>query len=345
MFSGWVYEGSEVLGDTVITTRFEALPRAFVADGIGYELLSDGALAVTGCDSGIKTIVIPESVSYAGSTCSVGTIGEGAFDGCAVLDENGSAAEFSADTMAGHKYTADSEGNLAVHVPKVNGFIREDGLLYRITSNSGSKEVVLKGFDGDSSTEELVVPASVSYLGFEWAVAEVASKAFMGNTDIVYLNCSVDVGFKAFARCTSLEEVVAFGSISSYSFHGCASLIEASFEGDASKIGVSAFSGCSSLSYTNIESVKVVGKHAFYGCFSMRDADLSATTRIGYGALTGTNLYSVLFSGDLSKVDAKAFFRYRFYDEDGARLSVSAEDLAGKEFVGERKVMKRGNAC
>ncbi len=289
--------------------------------------VSDGAFA--GCDS----------LDYVIFDRGLGAISDTAFD-CTFLDESGSKVDFDADAMAGHKYTADTDGNLAVYVPAVNGTIRDDGLVYRITSNGDSKDVVAKGFDSGVSMTDVSIPAAVDYLGFRWAVTGVASKAFMGNTDIEKVACPANIGYKAFANCTSIDEIrLAGASVGCYAFFGCTSLSKATLEDTVLSIGTSAFSGCKNLEMINLEGVQTIAKHAFYGC-ALTTADLSVATSIGYGAFTGNDLQSVTFSQDLSDVDAKAFFRYAFQDADGTKLSVTAENLAGTAFAGQDKVLK-----
>ena len=68
-------------------------------------------------------------------------------------------------------------------------------------------------------------------------------------------------------------------------------------------------------------------------------ADLSSAEAVGYGAFTGNDLREVAFSPGLESVDPKAFFRYSFYGADGAKLPVSASNLAGKAFEGSGKVL------
>jgi hypothetical protein len=193
----------------------------------------------------------------------------------------------------------------------------------------------------DESATELVIPASISYLGFEWEVASIASKAFMGNGKLESVTIAADVGYRAFSRCPNLTYVDLIGasSVGSYAFSGCKALETVHNNGTLESIGTSAFSGCASLSDIDLYSVQSVGKHAFYCCGSLTSADLSGAESIGYGAFSGTGLQDVIFGSSLKSVDPKAFFGYAFYD-GGMKIKATVKNLGDRHFTGEGKVLR-----
>ena len=287
-----------------------------------------GAGAFDGC-SALSYVVFNETLEE---------VGDGAFEGCVFLGEDGQAMDFGIEAMSGHKFTGENASSLAMYVPSAGGTITSDGLAYKITGDGEAKTVYVCRL-ADPSMKDLDIPASVRYLGFDWTVTSVGSKAFMGNRTVASVASAVDVGFKAFANCSGLTRVTLDGadSLGSYAFANCGSLAEAEL-GTVSDVGASAFSGCRSLSKADLSGVRTIGKHAFYGC-ALTAADLSSATSIGYGAFTGTDLREATFCDGLEVVDSKAFFRYAFKDQDGARIAVDADCLAGKTFEGSDKVL------
>ena len=285
---------------------------------------SIGAGAFAGCGS-LRYVLFNETLEAVASD---------AFDGCVFHGEDGAEMGFSIDAMSGHKFTGRDSSRLNMYVPPVAGTISYGGVDYRIVDNGESKTITAVGLADDTLTE-LDIPASVRYLGFDWDVAGIASKAFYGNSTITSVTSAVDVGFKAFANCSALESVALDGaaSLGAYAFASCASL-ESVDLGGVTAIGESAFSGCKSLAQIGLGGVVSVGEHAFYGCKALAEADLGSAESIGYGAFTGTSLQKVTFSTSLSNLDKKAFFGYSFYDLDGSKLSVDAAYFAGKTFAG-----------
>ena len=287
-----------------------------------------GAEAFSGC-SALSYVVFCDTLEEAG---------EGAFDGCAFLGEDGEPMEFGIGAVSGHKFTLTDASTLGMYVPAPGGTISSGGIAYKITG-SGEDKAVYACRLADASLTEIDVPAFVRYLGFDWEVTSVGAKAFYGNGSITGATVAVDVGSKSFANCRGLESVTLAGAgkVGPYAFFGCTSLASADI-GSVSALGESSFSGCRSLADVDLSKVVTVGKHAFYNCALTR-ADLSSAEAIGYGAFTGNDLREVAFSPGLESVDPKAFFRYSFYGADGAKLPVSASNLAGKAFEGSGKVL------
>jgi len=290
--------------------------------------ISIGANAFAGC-SRMGYVLFPESFGKVDAT---------AFD-CTFHDENGAVVEFSTDAMAGHKYTGEN-ASLDVYVPPVNGSIRDGTYVYRITSNGESKTVAVLGFDTDVSVKDVVLASSVKYLGFDWKITLIKSKAFMNDTGIESVKCSASIGNKTFAGCTGLKSVEmteGATSIGMYAFFGCTSLGTVNL-GPVVKVGTSAFSGCSSLENVDLSGVKTIGKYAFRGC-ALTVAVLDSARTIGYGAFSGNALDSVTFGTNLKSLNSKAFCGYSFFDADGGKLARTIENLSGQEFAGADKVL------
>ncbi len=268
--------------------------------------VSIGSRAFAGCSA----------LNYVVFGAEFGCVADGAFDGCAFIGEDGKEMDL-ADAIAGHKFTGTGSSDLRVYVPS-SGTIVDGGMKYRITSGE-SKTVAAAGFAG-AAADYLVIPESVRYLGFDWAVTEVAPKAFYGCKAVEYV---------------SVEGAVSVGS---YAFFGCTAL-EAADIGPVTALGTSAFSGCKALATISLENVVSVEKHAFFSCKALAFADLSSAETIGYGAFTGTNLEEVSFGDALADADPKAFFGYVFKNADGDKIKATPDNLKGLDFSGQGKVL------
>ncbi|MBO4569008.1 MAG: leucine-rich repeat protein, partial [Candidatus Methanomethylophilaceae archaeon] len=234
-----------------------------------------GAYAFYKC-TGLKTLRIEgESATVAKSAFSgctglrnvyvsdgIGSIVSNAFYGCSfyVL---GKKVGVTAANLAGHKFLGTCD-HLEAYVPDIGGSFSIDGVRYSVTTVDGKTEVAVKG----ASVKDVVIPGSVRYLGFDWKVTEVMSKAFYGNGSIesVEISGPTSVGTKAFAECKNLASVRVVGkaSIGSYAFANCSGLSVLDLSA-VKKIGASAFSGCVGLSEAAFsEALSSVGSNAFY---------------------------------------------------------------------------------
>lgn len=288
------------------------------------------------CDS-LSYVIFPKNMSSRNTSDS-------AFSGCVFHDENGNEVEFDADSMSGKKYTGDGNQDLKLYVPPVGGTIRMDDLVYRIT-DSQHREVVLIGAE-ESASGYITIEQYVDYLGFDWKVTSVASKAFAGNDRITGVFCKADVGYRAFWKCTALQSVtLECENIGNYAFASCTSLNEVAISHDGSgdrsltNIGASAFSGCTSLSRMDASTAKTIGDKAFFHC-ALKSISLLSAVSIGGWAFNGNALESIEFGEYLTDVDSHAFGGYTLLDVEGSRVSVSADGLRGKLFLGSDKVLQ-----
>ena len=326
-------------GDPITYFRYVSIPST--VESVGNEAFAGSTLEVLKIGSGSVGIGSRAfsgcgALNYVVFYGTLGTVAGDAFEGCIFHGEDGAEMEFDASEMASHKFTGSDSQDLRMYVPKAGGTIAYEGVKYRISCSSGAKTVFAVAI-ADADADSISIPVTIPYLGFDWTVTSVGSKAFMGNSRLASVACAVDVGFKSFAKCSGLEYINLDGasSVGSYAFYGCSKLLAADL-GSVKALGTSAFSGCASLADADLSGVGSVGKHAFYGC-SLTKANLSSATKIGYGAFTGNDLREVTFGGGLESVDPKAFFRYSFWDAGDNRIPVSAQDLAGMEFIGTGK--------
>ncbi len=284
-----------------------------------------GEDAFSSCNA-LNYIVFPYTIE---------NVGPNAFEGCVFHDDNGEVMEYSAEDFKGYKFTSSTNSKaLNLYVPAKNGSIRQDGYNYRIV-NAEDFVVKVCGFVSDSIAE-VSIPETITYLGFEYKVSGILSKAFYGDNTITSVKCYGDIGNKAFANCSNLKTVTVGNAsvIGDYAFENCVSLDSANFEDSVAKIGKRAFYECTSLKEFDLSNVYVIEERAFARC-PLTEANLVNAVDIGPAAFTEATLVKVVFSNDLSNLDSRAFYGYTFYDLDGNKLKATAENMAGKAFTGE----------
>ncbi len=230
-----------------------------------------------GCRS-LSDVTFPESFR----------MGKNSFIGTKFYSEDGEL--MGDDQLARHRFTGSSR-SLTLYRPSAGEEFSSDGLKYRLISGS---EASLTGYEGGAPVS-LAVPKSVRYLGFDFSVSEIGTKAFYGCADLTAADLGDvrAIGLKAFANCRSLASASLSGveKIEGYAFYGCSSLESLEFC-DGVSIGISAFYRCMGLKRIAFGEISSVTSNSFYGC---------------------------LF----------------WDPEAGKRISVSADSLSGMTFVGK----------
>ncbi len=210
-----------------------------------------GANIFDGCRS-LSDVTFPDNIE----------IGTKAFNGFKFFSADGEP--MGDDELAGHRFVGQSK-MLTLYTPVVGEEFSFDGLRYKLISGS---EARLIGYEGEPP-ENLAVPESVRYLGFQYSVSEIGTKAFYGCASIVSADLGAvrTVGLKAFANCRSLASVSLDGveEIGGYAFSNCTSLESLRF-GDGVSIGISAFYRCTGLKSVVFGEISSVNSNSFYGC-------------------------------------------------------------------------------
>ena len=247
--------------------------RNFVQDGIRYSVNNDGK-TMTMCgpekskEDFIGDLVIPETVTFEGVTCTVTSIGYAAFCGCKGLTSltiPNSVTSIGSDAFSG------CSGLTSVSIP------------------NSVTEIGHKAFEYCSGLTSLTIPNSVTKID-AWAFGGCS-----GLTSLTIGNSVATIGFNAFEGCTSLTSVTwnakncgdfgdtdkRFGSnkIKSIIFGnevehiparlcwGLKDLTSVTIPNSVTSIGKMAFCGCEGLTSLNIpNSVTEIGEMAFYDC-------------------------------------------------------------------------------
>ena len=245
------------------------------------------------------SVVIPETVTYNGTTYSVTSIGDYAFYYCSSLTSVtipnsvtsiGKLAFFECSSLTSvtipNSVTSIGESAFSccssltsVTIPNSVTSIGEDALsrcsaLTAIVVKAGnttydSRENCNAIIETTSNTliagcQKTIIPNSVTSIG---------KSAFYGcssPTSVTIPNSVTSIGEEAFHKCSSLTSVTigeSVTSIGSYAFDGCSSLTSVTIGASVTSIGYQAFFECSSLTSVTIgESVTSIGSFAFDGC-------------------------------------------------------------------------------
>ena len=130
-------------------------------------------------------------------------------------------AEVVLDSVPEYPYlttwVADTENTnqglpILASIPEPNDTIQSGDLLYSIISVNPPCVSVIGHVDGEDAQGELVIPETVTYMGFDYTVTEVGDRAFQrcsGLTGTLTFPTTMRIiGVSAFAQCTGFTELV-----------------------------------------------------------------------------------------------------------------------------------------
>ena len=272
-------------------------------------------------------VVIPSSVTYNGTTYSVTSIGDDAFDGCSKLTSItipnsvtsiGKYAFYNCSKLTSitipnsvtsiGKYAFYNCSSLTSPVYNAHCFA------YMPTSYSGAytipegiEQIAASAFYKCSSLTSVTIPNSVTSIG------EAAFYECSKLTSITIPNSVTSIGDFAFCNCSKLTSITIPNSVTSigkYVFSDCSKLTSITIPNSVTSIGEAAFSDCSSLTSVTIpESVTSIGDDAFYGCSSLTSVTIpNSVTSIGSSAFAGcSSLTSVTIGESVTSIGKSAF--------------------------------------
>ena len=286
-------------------------------DGINYELNGETKLATviaktSGEYSG--SIVIPESVEYNGTTYSVTSIGDRAFEWCYGL------------TSVTIGNSVASIGNMA--------FYSCSGLT-SVTIGNSVTSIGDRAFWGCSGLASATIGNSVASIG------NMAFYSCSSLTSVTIPNSVASIGLAAFDKCTGLTSVTIPNSVTSiggYAFEGCTGLNSVTIGNGVESIGEYAFAWCSGLQdvYCYAENVPTTESNAF------EDSPIeNATLHVPANAVKSYGASWTSFGTITSTVEVSSVgYATLFLDYD-AEIPEGIEAYIAKEVVGENLRMEK----
>ena len=219
------------------------------------------------------SVVIPETVTYNGTTYSVTSIGKTAFDGCTSLT---SVNIPNSVTSIGQSAFYGCSSLTSVTIPN------------SVTSIGGG------AFYECSSLTSVTIPNSVTSIG-DYAFSYCSSL-----TSVTIPNSVTSIRGRAFWNCSSLTSVTIGESVTSiedYAFYYCSKLTSVTIPNSVTSIGDDAFSDCSSLTSVTIgESVTSIGDYAFEECSSLTSVTINSDAIVSKGYSYSSNISHIFGS-------------------------------------------------
>ena len=270
------------------------------------------------------SVVIPEIVTYNGTTYSVTSIGYAAFAYCYALT---SVTIPNSVTSIGEYAFYSCSKLTSVTIPKSVTSIGSSAFagcssLTSVTINSGA--IVNKDYSYDDNISHIFGSQVTEYI-IGNKVKGIGNYAFYNCsslTSVTIPNSVTSIGDNAFRDCKSLSNIVVDKNNTKYdSREDCNAIIETAtntlilgcqnttIPNSVTSIRSYAFYGCSSLTSVTIgESVTSIGDDAFYKCSSLTSITCEAATppTLGSDAFDGVSMSIPVYVPDAAVNDYKA---------------------------------------
>ena len=293
----------------------------FEVDGIYYNINGNNATVTSNT---YKTysgdIVIPETVTYNGTTYLVTFINHAAFYECTGLT---SVTIPNSVTSIGANVFFHCTGLTNVTIPNSvtsigsYAFSGCSGLTCVSIPNSVTS-IGKSAFAGCSGLTSITVASGNtkydSRNNCNALIATASNTLVLGCMNTVIPNSITSIGEYAFGNCTGLTSVTIPNSVTSIgeeAFYGCTGLTNVTIPNSVTSIGKEAFYRCSGLTSVTIpESVTSIGDYVFSRCTGLTDVTIpNSVTYIGQQAFREcSSLTSVTIPESVTSIGEGAFY-------------------------------------
>ncbi len=281
------------------------IPSSVTCNGTTYTVTSIGEYAFDNC-TGLTSVTIPNSVT---------SIGEYAFHNCSGLTSTiytGTIAQWCGISFGG----GFANPLMCSHSLTIGG-----SEVTNLVIPNGVTEIKQYAFDYCTGLTSVTIPNSVTSIGnyafnctgltstiYTGTIAQWCNISF-GNYEANPLNRSHSLTIGG-SEVTNLVIPNGVTEIKQYAFGGCRGLTSVTIPNNVTSIGDGAFESCSGLTSVTIpNSVTSIGNAAFYECTGLTSVTIpSSVTSIGYSTFyCCTGLTSVTIPNSVTSIGNHAF--------------------------------------